>query len=98
MPYDYEIRKINNFFFSYDSVTIYDGGSSTSTMMGFYCGDSIPPSHVSSSNEVLIQFKSDGSQERAGFQMEYNPLGKTLNIIRIIRYTELWEYSNTLHF
>ena len=45
--------------------------------MGKYCGDSIPPSHVSSSNEVLIQFKSDGSQTRAGFKMEYNPIGKT---------------------
>jgi hypothetical protein len=63
-------------FFSYDSLTIYDGGSSTSSMMGKYCGNSIPPSHVSSSNEVLIQFKSDGSQTRAGFKMEYIPTGK----------------------
>ena len=59
-------------------------------MMGKYCGDSIPPSHVSSSNEVLIQFQSDGSDTEAGFQMEYNPIGKThqfktkLNIMSII--------------
>ena len=58
-------------------MTIYDGGSSTSTMMGMYSGDSIPPSHVSSSNEVLIQFQSDGSVTEAGFQMEYNPTGNT---------------------
>ena len=57
-------------------MTIYDGGSSTSSMMGKYCGDSIPPSQVSSSNEVLIQFQSDGSVTEAGFQMEYNPTGK----------------------
>jgi hypothetical protein len=56
-------------------LTIYDGGSSTSPMMGKYC-DSIPPSHVSSSNEVLIQFQSDGYVTEAGFQMEYNPTGK----------------------
>ena len=64
-------------FFSYDSLTIYDGGSSTSPMMGKYCGNSIPPSHVSSSNEILIQFQSDEYEDDigGGFQIEYNPLG-----------------------
>ena len=76
MPFDCQMRIINIFFSSFDSLTIYDGGSSTSLLMGKYCGDSIPSSHVSSSNEVLIQFQSDGSYTRAGFQMEYNPLGK----------------------
>ena len=87
-----QMRKTNKYFFSsYDSLTIYDGASSTSSMMGKYCGDSIPPSHVSSSNEVLIQFQSDPECcTGAGFNMEYNPIGKihqfktTLNIIRII--------------
>ena len=78
-------------------MTIYDGGSSTSSMMGKYCGDSIPPSHVSSSNEVLIQFKSDGSETRAGFIMEYHPTGNT-SIQNNTEYygdyyRELWEYS-----
>ena len=45
-------------------------------MMGKYCGDSIPPSHISSSNEILIHFQSDGSVTYAGFQMEYYPTGK----------------------
>ena len=57
-------------------MTIYDGASSTSPMIGKYCGDSIPPSHVSSSNEVLIHFLSDVSDTYGGFQMEYNPTGK----------------------
>ena len=64
-------------FFSWDSLTIYDGGSSTSPTMGMYWGDSIPPSHVSSSNEILINFQSDWSETYTGFQMEYNPLGNT---------------------
>ena len=73
------MRKINKLvFFSYDSLTIYDGASSTSSMMGKYCGDSIPPSHVSSSNEVLIQFHSDQYAVGAGFEMEYNPTGNTV--------------------
>ena len=46
-------------------------------MMGKYCGDSIPPSHLSSSNEVLIHFHSDQYTEGAGFKMEYNPTGNT---------------------
>ena len=67
--------------------------------MGKYCGDSIPPSHVSSNNEVLIHFQSDGSATRAGFKMEYNPIGKThqfittLNNMGII----LEKYWNTIH-
>ena len=55
---------------------MYDGGLSTSPMMGKYCGDAIPPSHVSSSNKILIHFQSDYSGTEAGFQMEYRPRGK----------------------
>ena len=73
-------------------MTIYDGGSNTLSMFGKYCGNSIPPSHISSSNEMLIQFQSDGSLTEAGFKIEYNPTCKqntsiqfktTLNIIKI---------------
>mgnify|MGYP001363378108 CR=1 FL=1 len=69
-------------------------------MMGKYCGDSIPPSHVSSSNEVLIQFHSDQHATEAGFKMEYNPLGNT-SIQNNTEYyggyyTEFWEYSSCL--
>ena len=71
-------EKRTTYFFSYDSLTIYDGGSSTSPMMGKYCGNSIPPSHVSASNGVLIQFYSDEITVGAGFKMEYNPMGNTL--------------------
>ena len=73
-------------FFSYDSLTIYDGvydgGSSTSYMTGKYCGDSIPTSHVSSSNEVFIHFLSDQSGTYGGFKMEYNPIGKQITSIQ----------------
>ena len=83
-------------FFSYDSLTIYDGGSSTSVMTGKYCGDLIPPSHISSSNEVLVTFQSDGSVTYGGFKMEYNPLGNTSiqNNIEYYgdHYTELRKY------
>ena len=65
-------------------MTIYDGGPqyiSASPMMGRYCGGSIPPSHVSSSNEILIHFDSDFDWESGfwittGFKIEYTPTGK----------------------
>ena len=80
-----------------DFLVLYDGGSSTSAMLGNYCGDSIPPSHVSSSNEVLVNFQSDGSSTRAGFKMEYNPIGNK-SIQNNTEYygeyfKELWEHS-----
>ena len=78
MPFNRLFRKRNSLFFSWDSLTIYDGGSSTSPMIGKYCGNSIPPSYVSSSNEMLIHFQSDWGSAGSitGFKMEYNPLGK----------------------
>ena len=69
-------------FFSWDSLTVYDGGSSTSPMMGKYCDSSIPPSHVSSRNVILIHFQSDVSETYTGFKMEYNPIGKQTTSIQ----------------
>ena len=45
-------------------------------MMGKYCGISISPSYISSSNEILIHYQSDGAVTKAGFKVEYNPTGK----------------------
>ena len=49
-------------------------------MMGKYCGDSIPPSHISSSNEILIHFETDGSETRNGFKIEYSLNSKLFKI------------------
>ena len=65
------------YFFSYDSLTIYDGASITSPVMGKYCGPSIPPSHISSSKEIMVLFKTASwTTGYSGFKMEYNPIGK----------------------
>ena len=49
-------------------------------MMGMYCVDSIPPSHISSSKEIIVGFKTanwgDGHGPGNGFKMEYNPTGR----------------------
>ena len=64
------------FIFRLDSLTLYDGDSIGSPMLGKYCGVSIPPSHISSSNKILVHFQSDGSITHTGFRIEYNPTGK----------------------
>ena len=79
MSFNFEMRigKINFFSFSFDSLTIYDGDSSTSPMIGKYCGASIPPSHISSSKKIMVHFEADYyNGNNNGFQMEYNPTGK----------------------
>ena len=75
--------------FSCDSLTIYDGNSKESLVIGKYCGDSTsdgwntdlhapaPPSiQVSSSNEILINFKTNNYNEFNGFKLKYNPYSK----------------------
>ena len=58
----------------FDSVTIYDGATTSATKLGNengYCGTSVPPSFVSSGNEMLIVFNTDGSSARKGFEFTY---------------------------
>ena len=70
-----------------------------------YCGDSIPPSHASSNNEVLINFHSDEGNifgnTYGGFKMEYNPTGKQITTIQnnteiIYIYAEFQLHSSNL--
>ena len=46
-------------------------------MIGQFCGDSMPPSQVSSGNEAFIVFKTDNwGAYSGGFKIEYESLGK----------------------
>ena len=52
---------------------IYDGASNTSPMLGYpYCGDSLPPSQISSSNHLFIHFYSNPTFSGTGFKLKYN--------------------------
>ena len=68
--------EIKLYIFSYDKLTIYDGGSITSPMLGKYCGDSLPPSQISSSNQLFFHFHSDELDTATGFKLEYNATSK----------------------
>jgi hypothetical protein len=65
--YDYDPGYGYNY---YDSLTIFDGNSVESTMLGEYCS-SIPSSFISSRNELFIHFRTDDSQNDDGFKLEY---------------------------
>lgn len=60
----------------FDSVQVFDN-SSTGGLMGTYCGSSVPPTTVSSSNIVTITFKTDGSRNAGGFSLSYRFLDAT---------------------
>ena len=63
--------------FRVDSLRIYDGGSNTSPMLGNpSCGDSFPPSQISSSNQLFFHFYSDMFTTGTGFQLKYNVTSK----------------------
>ena len=71
-----EKQMIKHFNFSYDALTIYDGSSNTSPMIGKYCGDLLPSSQISSTNKVLIHFETDWATTRKGFKLEYHTNSK----------------------
>ena len=54
--------------FSGDALTIFDGGSIESPIIGRYCGDSLPLSLVSSSNKVFINYKDISSYKPSNYK------------------------------
>ena len=64
-------------YFRYDSLTIYDGGSTSSNLIGKFCGNASPPSQIlSSTHELLLRFKTDYGGIYDGFHIEYSTLCK----------------------
>ena len=57
---------------------LYDGNSKAAVIIGYFCGSTIQNSQLSSTNEVLIHFQSDGSVTRNGFKLEYQGYSKLL--------------------
>ncbi|XP_078382508.1 uncharacterized protein LOC144665195 isoform X2 [Oculina patagonica] len=73
-------------FFSFktstsDYVTVYDGGSTSSPLIGRYNRYSLPAPIISSSNKLYMTFVSDGSGYNSGFRARYRAVtGGTLRI------------------
>ena len=50
-----------------DFVTIYDGGTTSDPVLGFYSGNTLPPEIISSGNKMLITFEATGNTPANGF-------------------------------
>ena len=67
-----------------DYLMVYDGNSNLAEMIGKYCGHSIPPSFISSSNEMFLHFLTDGWDTQLGYKIQYNRSGKFPSINAIV--------------
>ena len=84
---------------------IYDGDSITSPMLGNpYCGDSLPPSQISSNNQLFIHFYSNQFNTGTGFNLEYNATSKNQGledtpfktiVFFNLRYIKIYQYFIT---
>ncbi|XP_037693302.1 cubilin [Choloepus didactylus] len=67
----------------YDYVKVYDGESENAPLAGTFCGSSTPAPFLSSGNFLTVQFVSDSTVEREGFNATYTivdmPCGGTFN-------------------
>ena len=63
ISFDTEVNK--------DTVSVYDGDSTSSPLIGQFSGSSLPPLIYSSSNKLYVTFKTDGSNEVSGFTALY---------------------------
>ena len=79
---------LHSFDFRRDSLTIFDGGTNTSPMLaGPYCGDSLPPSQISSTNQLFFHFHSGFLDTGTGFKLEYNATSKnSYKVVNIINF------------
>lgn len=56
---------------AYDHIELYDGDSSSSAILGRFCGSKIPHPLISSANQMYMVFQSDASVHRKGFKAEH---------------------------
>lgn len=79
-------NKVELIFFKFDTeenhdyVSVYDGGSMMSSLMGKYQGTSSPAIITSSSNQLYVTFNSDSTVSSSGFAASYH----AYNTIRLI--------------
>lgn len=71
----------------YDYVELRDGSTSDSPSIGKFCGGNLPATFTSADNSLYIKFKSDLSENHAGFQAKWKwlPSGVSLPASRTER-------------
>jgi len=70
-----------------DYISIYDGDSDTSRLIGKYSGSQLPPSILSSGKSLFLQFQSNNSINRKGWEAEY--LSLSAQCLPNVKYTAI---------
>nr|XP_023671675.1 CUB domain-containing protein 2 isoform X1 [Paramormyrops kingsleyae]XP_023671676.1 CUB domain-containing protein 2 isoform X1 [Paramormyrops kingsleyae] len=74
----------NNQGCNFDYVALFDGPTVTHRHLGNYCGNSFPPNTVTTSNQLLLVFKSDFNIGGRGFKAYYYS-GECQQVLSTIR-------------
>lgn len=90
----------------FDSLNIYDGIDSNSTLIGTYCGSEKPPAAISTLNHLHLEFKTDSSNTGPGFRADYSFIdaGTYVKIRQTTRHKlihsicRLWRYNKKSKF
>ncbi|XP_036916668.1 cubilin [Sturnira hondurensis] len=75
---------------TYDYVKLYDGDSENAKLAGTFCGSIVPAPFVSSGNFLTVQFVSDTTIEKEGFNATYT----FINMICGGSYNATWTPQN----
>ena len=67
----FDIEAGQNGSCNFDKLTIFDGNSTSSTIIGEYCNNNIPTTVTSTTGAITIKFTSDTGVEGAGFALEW---------------------------
>ena len=65
----------------YDSVTLYDGSTDTSPLLGTLCGNVLPAVIASTQNFIMIQIATDHVFVYNGFLLEWRIIGMIYKFI-----------------
>ena len=62
---------------NFDYVKVYDGQDDSSTLVGRYCGDTLPAGLESTSGAVFIELVTDSMRTKNGFKVTWQPAGES---------------------
>ena len=65
-----------------ESVSVFDGQTVNDTLLGIYCGSAKPAFLRSSSDKILIVFKSSAIADTKGFQLSYRTGNKFYFVLK----------------
>ena len=78
---DFELE--SSTYCSFDHLTVFDGPSTTSPLLGAFCGTTMG-STVSTSDVVLVQFMTNMEVNEKGFQLRWEIVCKLSNTLVLV--------------